>query len=158
MDKEQFLAIRCTQAGELLAKSQQKSHQQIGKALRDVAKIATNEKAFRLDLPKEISTPYDKMSAWWGTFTKGMGRQIQLKTTAEVSKIAGFDVDKALEGIDIDGFNQIQAMVSITQEEPMFKDTVFNLFFWACMISCYKPEFADELVKATTRVVNKNLN
>jgi len=160
MSKEEFFATRCSQAGELLENSKQESHRKIGKALKDIAKVVNNEKALRLDLPKEISAPYDKMSAWWGSFTKGMGRQIQTKTTKEVSKMVGFDVDKALAGVDPEGFNNLQAMVAITQDPkvPMFQDHTFNLLFWACLISCYKPEFADDLVKATTRVVNKNLN
>ena len=158
MNKEQFLAMQCANIGELLEKSQQASHKQIGKALRDVGKIASNEKALRLDLPKEIQEPYAKMSAWWATFTKGMGRQAQLKTIKEMQKATGIDIKKALKGIDAEGFNRLQAMAMMTQEQPMFQDQTFNLFFWACMISCYKPEFSNELVKATTKVLNKNAN
>ena len=158
MTKDQFLTSKCVSIGELLEKSKQESHRQVGKALRDIAKLTSNEKAFRMDLMMELQEPYRKMSAWWATFTKGMGRQVQLKTVKEMEKITGISITKALKGIDVDGFNQLQAMSMITQEQPMFQDQTFNLLFWACMISCYKPEFAADLSKTTTKVLNKNLN
>lgn len=157
-----FITERAYKIGQALQAGNQKS-KDLGLLLIHSAVLAKVKPTTFIKMVDEIAPVYKELNQFWNVevFDKMGGvRGSGNFSTAETEKAkgeTGIDMEAMVDGIDPEGFNNLQVILPFMKEVPAKSPEdflVFKLFetiFWAIFICTFKEDYIPKLTEIMSR-------